>query len=552
MGSDGERVASAGAHREEPADVVPTRRSLQRLFEAVLVVGSGLELDSTLQRIVKSATSLLDARYGALGVRARGGGLSEFVYEGITAKERALMGHLPEGRGLLGLLIDDPRPVRIADLAEHPASIGFPPNHPPMKSFLGVPIMMRGKVFGSIYLTEKLSGPEFTDEDEVILRALATSAGVAIENARLFEESRTRERWLSAVASITSRLLVGGSLDDTLRTLAGQVRELSSGEEVFIVVTLGEGAVVSAADDCDAAARPLDDAFRTATQEEPIADVQRSRTPALLTGLEGFAPFSPKAGRAAALPLSTASGVGGVLVVTARGNAPWDPDEITRLESVADLAAIAVEFAAHQSKQRLLSVLADRDRIARDLHDNVIQRLFATGMSLRSTQAIGDVPDGVQSVVANAVEQLDRTVREIRTTIFDLHASGAASETSLRRRLLDVIGDLTAHSPLAPNVQFSGAIDTLVPAHIHQHAEAVLREALSNVLRHARASTIDVSVVAGDDLTITVADDGIGIADTASRSGLVNLERRAEHCGGTCTIDTRGSGTVVTWRVPLP
>ncbi|MEV0947887.1 GAF domain-containing protein [Rhodococcus sp. NPDC049939] len=557
MGPDDEHAARISEFGEEPADVVPTRKSLQRLFEAVLVVGSGLELDSTLQRIVKSATSLLEARYGALGVRAPDGGLSEFVYEGITPEERALMGHLPEGHGLLGLLIDDPHPVRIANLAEHPASIGFPPNHPPMKSFLGVPIMMRGKVFGSIYLTEKLSGPEFTDEDEVILRALATSAGVAVENARLFEEIRTRERWLSAVASITSRLLVGRSRDETLRTLACQVRELSSGEEVFILLTVGDGAVVdtledNAVDSTDTAARPLNNAFRSAVRSEPLAEVQHSRTPALLTGLDGFAPFSREAGRAAVLPLSTASGVGGVLVVTARGNAPWDPDEVARLESVADLAAIAVEFADHQSKQRLLSVLADRDRIARDLHDNVIQRLFATGMSLQSTHGIGDVPEEVRSIVTTAVEQLDRTVREIRTTIFDLHASGVASATSLRRRLLDVIGDLTAQSSLAPNVQFSGAIDTLVPAQIHQHAEAVLREALTNVLRHARAKTIDVSVVAGDDFTITVTDDGIGITGATSRSGLDNLERRAEHCGGTCTIDDRGSGTIVTWRVPLP
>ncbi|TQC49153.1 GAF domain-containing protein [Rhodococcus sp. WS4] len=547
MGSDGGHGARFSEFREGLTDVVPTRRSLQRLFEAVLVVGSGLELDSTLQRIVNSATSLLDARYGALGVHAPDGGLSEFVYEGITVDERARMGHLPEGRGLLGLLIHDPRPVRLANLADHPGSIGFPPNHPPMKSFLGMPIMMRDKVFGSIYLTEKLSGPEFTDEDEVILRALATSAGVAVENARLFEESRTRERWLTAVATITSRLMVGGSLDETLHTLADQVRELSSGDEVFIVVTLGEGAVVGA----DTTARPLRSAFRNATRAEPLAEVLHSRTPALLTGIDGLAPFSAEAGRAAVLPLSTASGVGGVLVVTARGNAPWDPDEVIRLESVADLAAVAVEFSDQQSKQRLLSVLADRDRIARDLHDNVIQRLFATGMSLQSTHAVGDVPDGVRGIVATAVEQLDRTVREIRTTIFDLQATGAASATSLRRRLLDVIGDLTSQSPIAPNVQFSGAIDTLVPARIHQHAEAVLREALSNALRHARATTIDISVAADDDLAVTVTDDGIGIADGARRSGLDNLDRRAEQCGGTCTVDATGGGTVVRWRVPL-
>lgn len=528
------------------SEVVPTRQSLQRLFEAVLVVGSGLELDSTLQRIVDSATSLLDARYGALGVRAPDGGLAEFVFQGITPDERAGMGHFPEGRGLLGLLINDPRPVRLSNLSRHPEAVGLPPGHPPMSSFLGAPIMMRGTVFGSIYLTEKRSGPEFTEEDEVILLALATSAGVAVDNARLFEKSRTRERWLTAVASITSRLMVGGSLDETLRTLAGQVRELSSGDEVFIVVTQGDGAVVGA----DTAARPLPDAYRIAAQAEPLAEVQHSRTPALLTGLAGMAPFSPDAGRAAVLPLSTASGVGGVLVVTARGNVPWDPDEVARLESVADLAAVAVEFADQQRKQRLLSVLADRDRIARDLHDNVIQRLFATGMSLQSTDADGNVPEAVRSIVATAVEQLDRTVREIRTTIFDLQATDAASATSLRRRLLDVVSDLTAQSPIAPNVQFAGAIDTLVPNRIHQHAEAVLREALSNALRHARATTIDICIAAEDELSITVEDDGIGITP-GDRSGLANLDHRAELCGGTCIVETGPSGTLVTWRVPI-
>ncbi|MCQ4118064.1 sensor histidine kinase [Rhodococcus tibetensis] len=546
MGRDDEHEVRIHLAREGPTDVVPTRQSLQRLFEAVLVVGSGLELDSTLQRIVDSATSLLDARYGALGVRAPDGGLAEFVFQGINPDERAGMGHFPEGRGLLGLLINDPRPVRLSNLSRHPASVGLPPGHPPMNSFLGVPIMMRGTVFGSIYLTEKRSGSEFTDEDEVILRALATSAGVAVDNARLFEKSRTRERWLTAVASITSRLMVGGSLDETLRTLAGQVRELSSGEEVFIVVTQGDGAAVGA----DTTARPLPDAYRIAAQTEPLAEVQRSRIPALLTGLHGLEPFSTGAGRAAVLPLSTASGVGGVLVITARGNTPWDPDEVARLESVADLAAVAVEFADQQRKQRLLSVLADRDRIARDLHDNVIQRLFATGMSLQSIHAVGDVPDAVRSIVATSVEQLDRTVREIRTTIFDLQATDAASATSLRRRLLDVVGDLTAQSPIAPNVQFAGAIDTLVPNRIHQHAEAVLREALSNALRHARPTTIDICIAVEDELTITVEDDGIGIT-AGDRSGLANLDRRAELCGGTCTVDSGASGTLVTWQVPI-
>ena len=536
--------------RDRLDDADSTAATLRGLLEAVLVVGSGLELDSMLQRIVQSATALLDARYGALGVRAADGGLSEFVYEGINPEQRSVMGHLPEGRGILGLLINDPRPVRLADLSTHPASIGFPPNHPPMKSFLGTPIMIRGKVFGSIYLTEKLGGPEFTEEDEVILKVLATSAAMAVDNARLFEGSLTRERWLAAMASINARLLVGGSVDETLGLLTGQVRELARGAGAFVVLVDGTHGTVRAA----SPTAPTTDPVRIDLAGSPVLDVLRTRRPVRTCTLTGL----PSAGdgddcTAVVLPLSATSTVTGVLIVTrARGNDPWDEEDVARLESMANLAAVALEFAEQQRKKRLLDVLADRDRIAQDLHDNVIQRLFATGMSLQSAMVPGADSERVTDVVLHAVEQLDRTVREIRTTIFDLHTTGAAASTSLRRRLLDVVGDLSVHSSVAPNVQFVGPIDTLVPHRIHPHAEAVLREGLSNALRHSQSENITVSVRAADDFVIEIVDDGTGLPDTPRRSGLANLERRAQQCGGTFAVGAGDAGgTRVRWQAPL-
>lgn len=535
--------------RSRLVDSVATPNRLRELLEAVLVVGAGLELDSILQRIVQAATTLLDARYGALGVRSPDGGLSEFVYEGISPDERARMGHLPEGHGLLGLLIEHPRPVRVAHLGRHPASVGFPPDHPPMDSFLGMPIIVRGRVFGSIYLTEKRSGPEFTDEDETILDALAASAGVAIDNAHLFEEARTRERWLTALASFNARLLSGGSIDEALDLLVTRTGDLCGASGAYVMVVDEEDATVEAAwsHDGPRAGSHLD------LSDSDLLPVVRARRPALFTEHDRVAPFDTPRVRIAALPLSTTSGVAGMFVVTRDGEG-WTQDEVTRLGSMADSAALAVEFADQQHRRRQLDVLADRDRIGRDLHDNVIQQLFATGMSLQSLllDETHPVPESAASTLTQTVSQLDRTIREIRTTIFDLHTAGDDAPASLRRRLLDAIGDLTTRSVLTPNVQFTGAIDTLVPTRIHPHAEAVLREGLSNALRHAGASTVTVAIDAADHLTIRICDDGVGVPDNPRRSGLNNLARRAEQCGGNCTVlPGAGGGTELTWRVPL-
>ncbi|ASR36500.1 histidine kinase [Prauserella marina] len=545
--------------QERLAQIVKTRDRLQGLLDAVLAVATGLELDSTLQRIVQAATELVDAKYGALGVLSEEGGLSEFVYVGIDEATRSRMGHLPEGKGLLGVLIEEPTPVRVADLSRHPASVGFPRNHPPMHSFLGVPVRVRDRVFGNLYLTEKRDGAEFTPDDEVVLQALAAAAGVAVDNARLFEQSRTRERWLGAVAEINGELLGGASVDATLRLIVRRVCELAEAGDALLLLAEDEGTelisvgVVAG----ERAAGLLGITVDTVGRSE-IAEAMRVGEPRLLADLAAVLPDEPKVGSsgfgpAVAVPLSGSSGAGGVLIVArAKGEAGFGAEQLPMLSSLADQAAVALEFAEKQRNQRLLDVLADRDRIAQDLHDHVIQRLFATGMSLQGTlRRITDQP--ARDRVQHSVEQLDRTVREIRTSIFDLHTAGTDRPASLRRRLLDVITDVSADATVSPSMRVSGAVDTFVPPTLAEHAEAVLREGLSNALRHSGADDIVVTVDANPrELTIEVADNGVGISGGGHRGGLDNLQRRAEQSGGTVSVVSgEHGGTIMRWRVPL-
>ncbi|RSN60931.1 histidine kinase [Amycolatopsis sp. WAC 04182] len=542
--------------QERLSEIVKTRDRLQGLLDAVLAVATGLELDSTLQRIVEAAVELVDARYGALGVLGDEEGLSEFVHVGIDAETRSHMGHLPEGRGLLGLLIAEPHPVRVPDLSLHPASVGFPANHPPMHSFLGVPVRVRDEVFGNLYMTEKRGAAEFTADDEVVLQALAAAAGVAIDNARLFERSRTRERWLEAVAEVNGELLGGASVTDTLNLIAARVRELAAADQVLILLAteVGQPLTVSVfAGERMTALEGTSMAGGHPAIDQVLGSGQPSLVPDLGTVSSGQAePAFDGLGPAAVIPLNSTSGVGGVLIAGRdKGSAQYKADQLPMLSSFADQAAVALEFGEKQRNQRLLDVLADRDRIAQDLHDHVIQRMFATGMSLQSI--VPRVPDTLaRDRVTQAVEQLDRTVREIRTSIFDLHTSGSDASKSLRRRLLDAVTELTTESTLTPSVRIAGAVDTLVPQTLHEHAEAVVREALSNAVRHSGADEITISVEADRELIIEVTDNGIGIPRAGRRSGLANLADRAEKCGGEAEFgDFDGGGARVVWSVPL-
>lgn len=538
-------------------EIVRTRDRLQGLLDAVVAVGAGLELEGTLNRIVHTAVELVDARYGAIGVlspdeRER---LAEFVHVGIDDETRADMGDLPEGRGLLGVLIEHPHPIRVADLTEHPASVGFPANHPPMRSFLGAPIRLRDEVFGNLYLTEKRGAGEFTADDEVVLQGLAAAAGVAIENARLFEETRLREQWLEASREVNAHLLGGASSQDALDLIAGKTRVLSKSDCALILLADPTGHVMVRAGAGERGEELT--GVRINAAEPMIAGVFRSRTSEIIPNLANLTPAgwsvaSGDFGPAVVVPFGAGNVVRGVLLAMRdKGATQYMRNEVPLLASFADQAAFAMELAEKHRAQRQLDVLADRDRIAGDLHDHVIQRLFATGMSLQGTVR-RIVDPQVRSRVSRAVVQLDETVREIRTSIFDLHTAGSDAAASVRRRMLDIVDELSVDVEVSPSVRISGPVDTVVGEDLATHAMAVLREAVSNAVRHSHASTVVVTVEAGTDLVIDVVDDGIGFPPGVARSGLRGIERRAEKFGGTLRVAPGPEGgTRLTWRAPL-
>jgi signal transduction histidine kinase len=362
---------------------------LRRLLAAVLMITADVELDDLLRHLVQEARDLVGARYGALGVLNESRtGLERFLTVGLSPEEERAIGPRPTGRGVLGLLITDPKPLRIANLERHPQRFGFPEHHPPMHSFLGLPLRVRDDVYGNLYLTDKVGADEFSDEDEALAEALALAAGVAIENTRLHD------------------------------------------------------------------------------------------------------------------------------------------------------------------RVRVISVLDDRDRIARDLHDRVIQRIFAVGMSLQGAARLPDAAE-MASRVTKAVDELDATITEIRTAIFEL--GDAPAGTSLRQAVLALAGEMAPTLGGRPEVVFSGPVDTMVPFHVRDHLLAVLREGLTNASKHAHATRHVVTLSVGDAVVLEIADDGVGFEPDASRPGLglANLRQRAEKLGGTLDIEpAAGGGTRLIWSVP--
>ena len=366
-------------------------RQLRRLLDAVLSIGSELDLAEALKRIIEVATDMVDAEFGALGVLDETGTrLAEFITVGLDESQRAAIGDLPEGHGILGLLIVDPKPIRMPDLREHADSYGFPPNHPQMRSFLGVPVRVRGNVFGNLYLCNKRGGDVFSDIDEEMVTALAGAAGIAIENARLHAR-------------------------------------------------------------------------------------------------------------------------------------------------VADLA-----------------MFEDRERIARELHDTVIQRLFATGLTLQALVRLVE-RDEVVTRLESAVEDLDTTVRHIRSVIFELHTARLPG-SSLRQAVLELCAESSRSMGFEPVVDFDGPIDSLADEDIATHVLAVLQEALSNVTKHAQASSVEVGLTAVEgQLVLTVVDNGRGMDERVSGGrGIDNMRVRAVRLGGDVEVGpSDAGGTVMCWRVPV-
>ncbi|MFE7031477.1 GAF domain-containing protein [Streptomyces sp. NPDC057621] len=567
-----------------------TRDRLQGLLEAVLSVGRELDLAQVLRRIVESAIVLVDAEYGALGVIGQQRQLDQFVPVGIDEETWAQIGELPSGHGLLGELIRNPEPLRIAELSGHPASSGFPPHHPPMHTFLGVPISVRDTIFGNLYLTEKRGGGEFDPEDEAVLSTLAVAAGVAIENARLYEQVSLRERWLAAGAEITSELLSNVPQEQVLEVMLERAREITAADlGVVDLIVEGTGdlrGVLARGRQAEThlgLLLPREGTFAgaalTAGTLVTTTDVRKDKR--ITYGPDRWDGLGP----AVAVPLGTNDGLRGVLMLArGAGRPPFNERETMSLLNFAGQAALVMELADRRRDAEQLSLLEDRDRIARDLHDLAIQRLFATGMTLQSAQRFVQHPQAAERL-GRAVDDLDTTIKIIRSTIFGLRAHETAA-VGLRVRVVRALEEAAAVLGFTPSLRMEGLLDVDVPGEVAEDAVAVVGEALTNIARHAEATAVDVALVVRDGrLTLTVTDDGTGMptGGDGRRSGLRNLAERARHRGGELLLtDSQGngasgdgggesgdrgdssdgadgdgsadgdkSGTRLTWRVPL-
>jgi len=528
----------------------------ERLIRSGLALASELSLEVVLQRIVELAADLTGARYGALGVLGPDGRISEFVTTGITDEQRAAIGDPPTGNGLLGLLIREARPLRIDRIEDHDACYGFPPNHPSMSSFLGAPITAHRHVFGNIYLTDKRDDVAFDQDDEQALVVLAAQAGIAIENARLYEEARTRQRWLEAVRQIATAILAGAQPNEALHVIARHARELIGVDLALVAVPHGSASLRVAVADGERAPELLGEVYPIAGSMsgevvrtgEPIvvrdaAMDERAYQPIVRAGRIGPAVIVPLSSQGRAFGTLTAANV--------TGGPTFGDEEVRLLQAFADQAALALEYARAQQDVERLAVLEDRERIARELHDGVIQALFAVGMGLQGTAlSAEDTEHGKQ--IEGAVAELDRVIRDLRNYIFGLRP-GILADRQLDKALRSLVEEFQSKTGVVTIVE----IDEEIASELSTIAGDIVqltREALSNVGRHAEAATCRVSLRHRDGIAVLeVDDDGQGFDPATSHrgDGLTNLEQRAEALGGTTSITSApAEGTTV--RIELP
>ena len=535
-------------------DLVAAEERVRSLLDAVSAVAGDLDLHATLERLVAAAGVLADAKYAALGViDTSGEGLVDFITYGMPQQTVTSIGAQPRGHGILGLIIEEPRPLRLHDLNTHPSSYGFPENHPPMQSFLGVPVRVGNRVFGNLYLTDKVGGIDFTSEDELAVIALAAAAGVAIENARLFERLSRRERWLSATAEIQDLLLGDVDRSGALALIAARARDMADADLAVVVLEHSDGTLniegtAGLSDGLLGGALPRDGSLSDVVEHgATVILAEGVRIP----GLESLA-------SALLVPFTGPGGVGGALLIGSNAEAAlrvWDEGDVQELRGFAAQAALGVDRAQAQEDRAALAILADRDRIARDLHDLVIQRLFATGLTLHAMARRPEHAEIAGRLTA-VVDHLDATIRDIRGTIFELGRDG--SDADLKGQINAVALAAEPVLGMRPHVECSGPLDSVVHDSVRPHLVAVIVEALSNVGRHAEAAHVHVAVSiegAGPEaaVVVEVRDDGKGfIPQQSGGSGLANMRERASDLGGRCDIIAApGQGTVVRWTAPL-
>jgi signal transduction histidine kinase len=542
---------------ERAQDVQGAQNRLRGLLEANRAIVGDLDLATVLRSIVAAAVELVHARYGALGVvGSEGTGLDEFIHVGMDAATVEAIGHLPEGKGLLGLLIEEPAAIRLDDLSHHDRSVGFPDDHPPMKGFLGVPVRVRDEVFGNLYLTRP-DDVGFTAEDEELVEALAATAGIAIENARLFEESKHRQTWLEASTDVSQRLLAGDQ--GSLRLIAQSVQKLADADLTTLVLPDAETSQlrVAVAEGADAAGLEEDRYPMAGTLSELV--LRTGKSVRLVNaeeteGVEGRTIYlvdRAQVGPVMVLPLLGMERVRGSLVVTRSPHRrPFTRADEEMAMTFATHASVALELAEARRDQQRVVLLEDRARIARDLHDHVVQQLFAAGLMIQATAShLTDERDS--AALRDVVGAMDDAIRQIRTLIFQLRPS---TFTGLRSAIMDVVAEVRPVLICDPRLDFDGPIDSVSSDDLAHDVTAVVREALTNVGKHAHATAVQLTVHATtSQITVTVSDDGRGTGDPPRRSGLDNMHRRAESRGGSMALAEIPDlgGTTLVWSVPI-
>jgi signal transduction histidine kinase len=543
---------------EQLDELLAARDQMEQLLRVIVEIGSDLDLDATLRRIILAARELTSAPYGAVAVCDSEGDLISFVHGGMDADTVRRIGHLPVGKGVLSVSLLDMPALRTDDLTAHPAADGFPEHHPPMRAFLGVPITIRGTVFGSLYLTHVEMGRVFSESDEVAARALALAAAVAIDNAQLFEREHTSVKWMEASREITTALLSAEPHHRPLQLIAERARVLTNAEQAIVLVpadadlpdaeidTLVVSAAVGAhASEVIGGRVPVDGStsgvvFRSG---KPLI------TEALSYPIRAFTDVGQRP--AIVMPLCAHDQVAGVIVIARSAEQPpFDDSYLDLVSDFATHAAIALMLSSGREHARQLTIVAERERIAHDLHDHVIQRLFAAGMDLQGTVARVRSPE-ISDRLNRTLDDLQTIIEEIRTTIFQLK-SRSGNDGGFRHRIQRVVADLTENHDVVTTVRMHGPT-TAIGGELAEHAEAVTAEAVSNALRHSGASRLTVEISVADMFVLDIIDDGCGIpADNPRNSGLANMKYRAEQFGGSCEITSPPEGgTRVHWTAPL-
>lgn len=544
---------------EQLDELLTARDQMEQLLRVFVEIGTDLDLDATLDRIIFAARTLTSAHYGAVAIRDPEGGLISFVHGGMDAETVQRIGHLPVGKGVLSVSLLDTPALRMENLTTHPAAVGFPEHHPPMRAFLAVPITIRETVFGNLYLTHDDPARLFSESDEVAARALAFAAAVAIDNAQLFERERTSVKWMEASREITTALLSSAEPHRRpLQLIAERACALTGAEQAIVLIPVEADLPVDEVDTLVVAAAVGLHAAEVIGQRIPVDDstsgaVFRSGEPliteALSYPIQAFTDVGQRS--AIVMPLRAHDEIAGVITVARGTDEPaFDSSDLELVRDFATHAAIALALAAGRENARLRTILAERERIAHDLHDHVIQRLFAAGMDLQGTLARARSPE-VADRLNRTLDDLQTIIEEIRTTIFHLQ-SPLARDGGFRQRIQRVIADLTEGRDIATRVQMFGPM-TAVGDELAEHAEAVTAEAISNAVRHSGASRLTIEVSVADMFTVDITDNGCGVpVNNARRSGLANMARRAEQLGGACEIvSPPEGGTRVHWTAPL-